>query len=99
MFNLTRNAMRANDYTQFDVFVKEFRETNFLKRLRINRAISIANFYLQNNQYEPALKIYTLLMEQHPDSAKPLNGLGDTYSVMNDKETASKFYKKAKEKK
>ena len=98
MFSLTRNAMRANNYTQFDAFVKEFNLTNFLKRLRINRAMSIANFYLQNNQYEAALKTYTLLVEQHPDSAKPLNGLGDTYSAMNDEKTALKFYKKAKEK-
>lgn len=98
MFSLTRNAMRANDYTQFDVFVKEFSKTNFLKRLRINRAISIADFYLKSNQAEQALKIYILLSEQHPDSAKPLNGLGDTYSAMNDEETALKYYKKAKNK-
>ncbi len=98
MFSLTRNAMRANNYRQFDTFVKEFKETNFLKRLRINRAMSIANFHLQNNQYEAALKIYSLLVEQHPDSEKPLNGLGNTYSAMNDEKTALKFYKKAKEK-
>jgi len=38
MFTLTRNAMRANNYKQFDFFVNEFKKTKFIGELRVSRA-------------------------------------------------------------
>ncbi|WP_428740192.1 alpha/beta hydrolase-fold protein [Tenacibaculum sp.] len=92
MFTLVRNAMRANDYNQFDTFMNEFEKTNFFGELRINRACSIAEFYLQNNQYDKAINLFTFLSEKHPNAERPLKGLGDTYKEMSDENKASLFY-------
>ncbi|TDQ25724.1 alpha/beta hydrolase-fold protein [Tenacibaculum caenipelagi] len=97
MFTLVRNAMRANDYNQFDTFMNEFEKTNFFGELRINRACSIAEFYLENNQYDKAINLFTFLSEKHPNAERPLKGLGDTYKEMSDENKASLFYKKVKE--
>lgn len=96
MFSLTRNAMRANDFKQFDTFINEFEKTEFIIRLRLNRACSIAEFYLENKQYDKALELFALLAENHSNTIRPLNGLGDTYTALNKKTKASKYYKKAK---
>jgi len=96
MFTLIRNAIRANDYKQFDTFVNEFIKTKFLGELRVSRACSIAEFYLQNKQYDKAMAIFTYLTEKHPDSERPLNGLGDTYKELKKERKASIYYKKAK---
>jgi predicted alpha/beta superfamily hydrolase len=96
MFTLTRNAIRANDYNQFNTFVNKFEETGFLERLRVSRSCSIAAFYLKNKQYNKAIDVYTLLVEKHPNSERPLNGLGDTYKELKKERKASLYYKKAK---
>ncbi|CAM1365177.1 conserved hypothetical protein [Tenacibaculum sediminilitoris] len=97
MFTLVRNAMRANDYNQFDTFMNEFEKTNFFGELRVNRACSIAEFYLKNNQYDKAIDLFTFLSEKHPNTESPLKGLGDTYKEMSDEKKASLFYRKVKE--
>lgn len=97
MFTLTRNAIRANNFSQFDTFVNEFEKTKFLGELRVGRACSIAQFYLQNKQYDKAITLFTCLIEKHPDSERPLNGLGDTYRALKKEKTALKYYKKAKQ--
>ncbi len=96
MFSLTRNAIRENDLEQFELFVDEFMESDFLSRISINRSISIANYFLENNKYEQALKVFNLIAEKHPKSDRPLNRLGDTYKAMNDEEKALLYYEKAK---
>ena len=97
MFSLTRNAMRANDYDQFDTFVNEFEKTKFIGEIRVSRACSIAEFYLKNKQYDKSIALFTYLTEKHPDSERTLNGLGDTYKELKKERTASKYYKRAKE--
>mgnify|MGYP005995690897 CR=1 FL=1 len=96
MFTLTRNAIRANDYNQFNNFVNEFKNTEFISRLRVTRACSIAEFYLKHNEYDKAIKLFLLLAEKHPNSVRPLNGLGDTYKELKKERKASSYYKKAK---
>ncbi|MGK0412861.1 MAG: putative alpha/beta superfamily hydrolase [Polaribacter sp.] len=96
MFSLTRNAMRANNYEQFEILVNEFIKTGFITRLRVGRACSIAEFYLQNKQYDKAIELLKLLASKHPNSEIPLNGLGDTYKEMKKIGKASLYYKKAK---
>lgn len=61
MFSLTRNAIRANDFKQFEELINEFEKTNFLGELRVSRACSIAQFYLQNKQYDKAIILFTYL--------------------------------------
>ncbi len=97
MFTLTRNAIRANDFNQFDTFVNEFEETEFIVELRVSRACTIAEFYLQHKQYDEAISIFTYLSEKQPDSERPLIGLGDTYKELKEDEKASKYYKQAQE--
>lgn len=97
MFTLTRNAIRAEDYNQFDIFVNEFQKTNFLSRLRISRAYSIGDFYLKNGQYNKAIEIFNLLAEKHPTDERPLNGLGDSYKALKKERKASEYYKRAEE--
>jgi len=96
MFTLTRNAIRANDYNQFNTFVNEFNKTGFLQRLRISRSCLIAEFYLKNKQYDKAIDLFTLLVEKHPNSERPLNGIGDSYKELKKERKASIYYKKAK---
>ncbi|MEP3210180.1 MAG: alpha/beta hydrolase-fold protein [Maribacter sp.] len=97
MFSLTRNAIRANNFDQFDLLVNEFINTGFISRLSMNRGCSIADFYLENEHYDRALDLFTLLAEIHPKAARPLNGLGDIYKGLKKERKASRYYKRAKE--
>ncbi len=95
MFTLTRNAIRANDYTQFDIFVNAFKKNKFIGELRVSRACSIAEFYLKNKQYNKAIALFTYLNELHPDSVRPLNGIGNSYKALKKERKAAIYYKKA----
>lgn len=97
MFSLTRNAIRADDFVQFESFINEFEKTQFISRIRVNRACLIAEFYLKNKNYDKSLELFTLLAEKHPNNPRPLNGLGDTYTALKKFSKASKYYKKAKD--
>ena len=96
MFSITRNAIRAGNYKQFDISFNEFNKTEFISRLRVGRACSIAEFYLQNKQYDKAIELFDLLATKHPNSERPLKGLGDTYQELKEIEKASSYYNKAK---
>ncbi|WP_282042005.1 alpha/beta hydrolase-fold protein [Winogradskyella flava] len=97
MFSITRNAIRADDFVQFESFINEFEKTQFIGRIRVNRACLIAEFYLKNKNYDKSLELFTLLAEKHPNNPRPLNGLGDTYTALKKFTKASKYYKKAKD--
>ncbi len=94
MFSLTRNAIRADNYKQFEILVNEFNKTEFIGRLRVRRACSIAEFYLQNKQFDKAIELFKLLASIHPNSERPLIGLGDSYKEMKKIGKASTYYKK-----
>lgn len=96
MFSLTRNAIRADDFEQFARLVKEFEKTGYIERLRLSRAASIAEFYLDHQDFQKALALFRLLSEQHPDSEHLLNGLGDTYAALKEPRKAKTYYRKAK---
>lgn len=95
MFTLTRNAIRANDYPQFDTFVNAFKKTKFIGELRVSRACSIAEFYLKHKQYDTAIALFTYLNEIHPNSERPLNGLGNSYKALKKERKAASYFKKA----
>ena len=96
MFSIVRNAIRANAFEQFDKLLNEFSKSGFIERLRISRAIEIARYYLDNKNFEKAIELFNLLNEIHPNSERPLKGLGDTYQAMNKNKKASIYYEKAK---
>ena len=96
-FTIVRSAIRANDFKQFESFLTEFKGLDFISKLRLSRAISIADFYVENKHYDKAITTYTLLSKKHPKSELPLKKLGDVYSELKKKTKAEKFYKKAKE--
>lgn len=97
MFSLTRNAIRADDYHQFNILVKEFENTGFLERIRISRSCMVANYYLENKEYDKSIELFTLLAESHPNSERPLEGLGDSYKALKKERKASLYYEKAKQ--
>ncbi|WP_291865154.1 alpha/beta hydrolase-fold protein [Maribacter sp.] len=82
MFSITRNAIRANDFKEFQKLINEFKPTGFISRLRITRACSIAEFYLKHKRYDKAINLFLFLVEKHPNSERALNGLGDTYKEL-----------------
>ena len=95
MFSLSRNAIRANNFREFDALVNAFESTHFIERLRLSRACEIADFYLQHKRFEKALKLFNLLAEKHPNLGRPLIGLGNTYKAMGQQKMASKYYRRA----
>lgn len=95
MFSLTRNAIRAKEFDQFDSFVKKFEETGFIERLRVSRSCLIAEFYLENNKPNKAIALFELISKKHPDAFRPIQGLGNSYSHLKKSRLANKFYKKA----
>jgi len=95
MFSLTRNAIRAEKYNEFDVLMREFKRTGFLKRLRISRSTLIGDFYFQNKQYEEAIDLFEALVKEHPDSKRPLEKLSEIYTEMGKEKEALRYLEKA----
>ena len=96
-FTIIRNAMRANNYDQFHVFVTKFISDEFIGQLRGNRPYSIAEFYLKYQEYEKAINIFKILVNKYPKSEHPLNSLGDVYTSLKEDKKATEYYKKAAE--
>lgn len=96
-FTIIRNAMRANNYDQFDVFVTKFISDEFIGQLRRSRPYSIAEFYLKYQEYEKAINILKILVNKYPKSDRPLNSLGDVYTSLKNEKKATEYYKKAAE--
>ena len=57
----------------------------------------VANYYLENKEYDKSIQIFTLLAESHPNSERPLEGLGDSYKALKKERKASLYYEKAKQ--
>ena len=94
-FTLIRNAIRTDDFSQFEVFMKAFNSESFLSNLRGTLAYTIAEYYQKYKKFDKAIEIYTLLMNKNPDTAQPLKSLGDVYTLLKDQNKADEYYKKA----
>ncbi|MBG7631627.1 MAG: hypothetical protein IZT56_14515, partial [Bacteroidetes bacterium] len=94
-YSITRLAIRADNYNQFDAFVHRFNKNEFIYALRINWACSIAEFYLKNNKYKKAIEMFSFIADNNPKSSRPLKGLGDSYLANGEKKAAVKAYKKS----
>lgn len=97
MFSLTRNAIRAEDYEAFNNLFEEFKSTDFINRLRMDRACSIADFYLKNKKQKKAISIFQSLAKNNPNTIRPLEGLGKAYEEMDETEKAKSYHEKAKQ--
>jgi len=97
MFSITRNAMRANNLGHFEKLVEEFRSTGYIKRLRVNRACSIAEFYLENKQPAKARELFMEITEASPGSSRALNGIGNSYKAEEKEQLANKYFNRAEE--
>ncbi|MFP2996825.1 alpha/beta hydrolase-fold protein [Spongiivirga sp. MCCC 1A20706] len=97
MFSITRNAMRANSLEQFEKLVNEFKPTGYIKRLRENRACSIAEFYLEHKQFAKAKELFFEITEKNPNSVRALNGIGNTYKGENNERMSKKYFRKAQD--
>ena len=93
-FTLVRSAIRENKIDYADKFIKEFGH-EFINKLRADRIILIAQFYLDNQHFEQAKKIYSIAANLHPDLASAFNGLGHVYVGLNDKDKAVQHFKTA----
>ncbi len=97
MFSIVRNAMRANNFEEFNTLVNEFRKTNFIDRLRVPRACSIAEFYLENNKIKKARELFTKIIEKNHTSQRALLGMGNTYKAEKKDKMAKAYFQKAEE--
>jgi len=95
MFALVRMALQENSYTTFDTLMQDFIKRGFLETLNPGRLVTYAQYYMRNNGYEGAGKIYESLAALHPDEPTPINGLGHVYEMLKDKVRARQYYKKA----
>jgi predicted alpha/beta superfamily hydrolase len=90
-YNLARTAIRANDFTQFEFFMKEFGGNELVKELRVNWACTLAEFYLENKKYQQAKDMLLFIAAQYPDYTRPLNGLGDVHRALNEEGKAKAY--------
>jgi len=95
MFTIVRNAIRADKFDQFELFMDEFKLSNMIETIDIRNANSIAQYYLKYENYNGAIDIYQKMAGVNPDNARIQNELGDIYYTLNDNESAKTYYKKA----
>ncbi len=95
MFNLVLLSKNEHAYNRFDGFMNRFGDFGFLDELRINWGCVFAEYYLENKAYDKAKHLYAFYAEKFPKAARPQNGLGDIYALLNKKRKARAHYEKA----
>ncbi len=95
MWNLVKKASDEDNYTAFNTFMNQFKPNDFLEHLRTNWGCVFAAFYMKHNQPEKAKELYVFFNKKSPNSARPVNGLGDVYRALKNKKEAMMYYKRA----
>lgn len=95
MFFLVRLGLDANHYPTFDRFMKDFMDKGFLDGVNMGWGTRYAEFYLSNNNPEGAQKVYEILGQKFPGSARLENGLGKVFSAKRDFKEAERRFKSA----
>ena len=95
MFTIVRNAIRANDFESFELFMNEFKSSNMIEKIKLSRSNSIAKFYLQNKKANKAIGIYKTLAKLNPENAKIQHEIGRIYLMLNNKKITKIYYQKA----
>ncbi len=97
MFTIVRNAIRADDFEKFKLYMNEFKDSNMIADSRLGNANSIAQFYVKYKAHNQAISVYLKMAQAHPDNARIHNELGDIYVKLNDKAKAKMHYKNSVE--
>lgn len=97
MFTIVRNAMRADDFNQFKLFMNEFKASDMIQKIALRESNAITQYYLQYKHYDEAIKVYQTMAKAHPDNARIQNALGDIYLILKQKKITKMYYKKAVE--
>ncbi len=95
MFSLSRNAIRADSFADFELLMNEFKDKGMINKIRLSRAMSLALYYSKNNKHNEALHIYKQLIIKNSDSALLQNTIGDVYVTLKENKKAKSYYKKA----
>jgi enterochelin esterase-like enzyme len=95
MFALTRNAIRADSFADFELFMAEFKDKDMLNRIRLSRAMSLATYYIKYNKFKNALNVYQELNKKDASSALLQNAIGYVYILLKDNANAKVYYEKA----
>ncbi len=95
MFFLVRMGLDANHFPTFQQFMSDFIEKDFLENVNLGWGTRYAEFYLSNNDPDGAERVYEILTRRFPESARPVNGLGDVHANRGDKRKAERYYKNA----
>ncbi|MCJ8319038.1 MAG: alpha/beta hydrolase-fold protein [Colwellia sp.] len=97
MFTIVRNAIRADNFEQFDLFMNEFKSTDMIEKIKLSRGNLVAEYYLQNKQYQGAIEVYEIMAKANPENGRIQNELGDIYLSLKQKAIAKKHYQRAVE--
>ena len=95
MFSLSRSAIRADSFTDFESLMNEFKGKGMINNIRLDRAMSLASYYPKYNKYHDALYIYEQLITKNSNSAGLQNAIGDVYVMLKKNKKAKSYYKKA----
>tara|TARA_R110000772_G_scaffold88611_1_gene183958 strand:- start:119 stop:1369 length:1251 start_codon:yes stop_codon:yes gene_type:complete len=95
MFSITRNAIRADSFADFESFMTEFKDKDMLNRIRLSRAMSLATYYIKYNKFENALNVYQELNKKNASSALLQHAIGNVYVLLKDTSNAKVYYEKA----
>lgn len=95
MFFLLRLGLEENDYSIFKKFMLDFKEKGVLDHINLGWGTRYAEFSLSNKDFSLAESIYKELMNNYPDEARPINGLGKVYSTQGKTREAKKMFKSA----
>ncbi len=95
MYTIVRNAMRADNFQQFELFMNEFTASNIIAKINIGNANGIAQYYLQYKQNVQAIAVYETMAVAHPENARIQHELGNIYLSMNNKQSTKIHYQKA----
>lgn len=95
MFTIVRNAMRADNFEQFTLFMNEFKSSDLITKISLGNSNLIAQYYIQYKQNNKAIEVYKVMAVAHPDNARIQHELGNIYLSMNNKKSAKIYYQKA----
>jgi predicted alpha/beta superfamily hydrolase len=95
MFTIVRNAIRADDFEQFTLFMNEFKSSDLITKISLRNSNLIAQYYIQYKQNNKAIEVYKIMAIAHPDNARIQHEFGNIYLSMNNKKSAKVYYQKA----
>jgi predicted alpha/beta superfamily hydrolase len=97
MFTIVRNAIRADNFQQFERFMNEFKLSNMIAEIGLRDSNWVAQYYLENKQDSKAIEVYKTMAAANPDNARIQHELGNIYLAMNNKNITKMYYQKAVE--